>query len=88
MVEVVVRRQIQISNDLVSSGVMCRSQVHWNKIFGLDEDDTVFVREGDVHFGNPFSILSVGRWSISLPEFKGEVLKGVTAKVPSFDRLS
>lgn len=68
--------QIEVSDDLISSWVACRAQVHWGKIFGLNEYDPVFIRDGDVYLGDALSVLSVGRGAISLPELEGEVLKG------------
>jgi len=88
MVEKVIPCQVQISNDLISSAVMCRSQVHRSKIFGLDENNPVFIGDRYIHFGNALSILSIDGRSVFLPEFEGEVLKGMFAEVLSFDRLS
>jgi len=57
-------------------------------MFRLNEDDSVLVRDGYIHLGDALSFLSVDRWLISLPELEGEVPKGMTAEVLSFDRLS
>jgi len=75
MVEKVIRYQVQISNDLISSAVMCRSWVHRSKVFSLNENDPVFVRDGDIDLRDPLSILSVDRWSVLFPELEGEVFK-------------
>ena len=80
--------QVQIANDLISVLIVGGSEAHRGKIFGLDENDSVFIRDGNVHLGDTLSILSVDRWSVSLPKLKGEVLKGMFTKVLSLDGLS
>ena len=88
VVEIVVCGQVQISDHLVSPRVVGRCQAHRSQIFGFDEDNPVFVRDGYVHLGDPLTVFSADRWSVLFPELKGEVLKGVTAEVNSLDCLS
>ena len=80
--------QVQIADDLVSVLIVGGSKAYRSKILSLDEDDSIFVRDGHFHFGDSLSIISVDWRPVSLPEFKGEVLKGMLAKVLSLDGLS
>ena len=75
MVEVVVCCQVQVSDDLIPSHVACRSQVHGGQILGLNENDTVLIRDGYIDLRDTFFVLFVGGRSVPLPEFKGEVVK-------------
>jgi hypothetical protein len=72
MVEVVIRRQVKVSDNLISSWVACSPQVHWGKILGLNEYDPILIGDSNVRLGDPFSILSVGGGSVSFPELKGD----------------
>ena len=87
MVEEVICREIKISNDLISSWIACRPQINRGEVLGLNKDNSVLIGDGDVHLRDALSIFSVNRRPILPPEFKGEVLKGMAAKVPSFDGL-